>query len=84
MTNGALFLETSYCLPPFFSPRNAGQVAKTLSHEHDDQMSSNDLIFYQFSHDLVEVGDATDFLKRFGRYRLPAGRQPGQTHEMSN
>jgi hypothetical protein len=23
----------------------------------------------------VKVGDATDFLKRFGRYRLPVGRQ---------
>ena len=37
----------------------------------------HDAILYQFSRDLVEVDDATDFLKRFGRYRLPVGRQLG-------
>jgi len=36
-----------------------------------------DAVFYQFSRCLVEVGDASDFLKRFGRYRLPVGRELG-------
>ena len=35
----------------------------------------NDLIFYQFSRDRVEAGDMKDFLSRFGRYRLPVGRE---------
>lgn len=34
-----------------------------------------DLICYQFSRDRVEAGDAKDFLSRFGRYRVPAGRR---------
>lgn len=33
-----------------------------------------DAVLYPFSRNLVEVGDATDFLKRLGRYRLPVGR----------
>jgi hypothetical protein len=41
------------------------------------EIKMNDLILYQFSRCLVEVGDASDFLKRFGRYRLPVGRQLG-------
>jgi hypothetical protein len=32
-------------------------------------------ILYQFSRSLIEVGDATDFLKRFGRCRLSLGRE---------
>jgi hypothetical protein len=39
--------------------------------------SMHDAVLYQFSRSLVEVGDATDFLKRFGRYRLPVGKQLG-------
>ena len=34
-----------------------------------------DLICYQFSRDLVEVGDAKDFLSRFGKFRVPVGKQ---------
>ena len=34
----------------------------------------NDLIFYQFSRDRVAVGDAKDFLSRFGKYRVPVGK----------
>jgi len=37
-----------------------------------------DAVLYQFSRCLVEVGDATDFLKRYGRYRLPVGRKLGE------
>jgi hypothetical protein len=35
----------------------------------------NDLICYQFSRDRVEAGDAKDFLSRFGKFRVPVGRQ---------
>ena len=35
----------------------------------------NDLICYQFSRDLVEAGDAKDFLSRFGKFRVPVGKQ---------
>lgn len=35
----------------------------------------NDLICYQFSRDRVEAGDAKDFLSRFGKFRVPVGKQ---------
>jgi hypothetical protein len=35
----------------------------------------NDLICYQFSRDRVEAGDAQDFLSRFGKFRVPVGKQ---------
>ena len=35
----------------------------------------NDLICYQFSRDLVEAGDAKNFLSRFGKFRVPVGKQ---------
>lgn len=35
----------------------------------------SDLIFYQFSRDCVEAGDAKDFLSRFGKHRVPVGKQ---------
>jgi hypothetical protein len=34
-----------------------------------------DLILYQFSRDLVEAGDAKDFLSRFGESSLPTGKK---------
>ena len=37
----------------------------------------HDLICYQFSRDLVEVGDAKNFHARFGKQRLPVGKQLG-------
>ena len=37
----------------------------------------SDLICYQFSRDLVEVGDAKNFHARFGKQRLPVGKQLG-------
>ena len=38
-------------------------------------MPATDLILYQFSRDRVEDGDAKDFLSRFGKFRVPVGRQ---------
>jgi len=38
-------------------------------------MPSTDLILYQFSRDRVEAGDAKDFLSRFGKFRVPVGKQ---------
>src|ERR1022692_3259664 len=38
-------------------------------------MTPNDIIAYQFSRDRVEAGDANDFLSRFGKPHLPAGKQ---------
>ena len=38
-------------------------------------MSKNAMIFYQFSRELVERGDFTPFLKRFGREKLPEGKR---------
>jgi len=35
----------------------------------------HDLICYQFRRDRVEAGDAKDFLSRFGKFRVPVGRQ---------
>ncbi len=35
----------------------------------------SDLILYQFSRDRVEAGDAKDFLSRFGKFRVPVGKQ---------
>lgn len=35
----------------------------------------HDLICYQFSRDRVEAGDAKDFLSRFGKFRVPVGKQ---------
>ena len=35
----------------------------------------SDLICYQFSRDRVEAGDAKDFLSRFGKHRVPVGKQ---------
>jgi hypothetical protein len=35
----------------------------------------SDLIFYQFSRDRVEAGDAKDFLSRFGASSLPTGKK---------
>ena len=35
----------------------------------------NDLICYQFSRDRVEAGDTKDFLSRFGKFGVPAGKQ---------
>ena len=35
----------------------------------------SDLICYQFSRDRVEAGDAKDFLSRFGKFRVPVGKQ---------
>lgn len=35
----------------------------------------NDFICYQFSRDRVEAGDAKDFLSRFGKFRVPVGKQ---------
>ena len=35
----------------------------------------NELILYQFSRDRVEVGDAKDFLTRFGGSSLPRGKK---------
>ena len=37
----------------------------------------SDLICYQFSRDLVEIGDAKNFHARFGKQRLPVGKQLG-------
>jgi hypothetical protein len=37
----------------------------------------SDLIFYQFSRDRVEAGDAKAFMSRFGRHRVPVGKQLG-------
>ena len=41
----------------------------------------SDLILYQFSRDRVEAGDAKDFLSRFGKFRVPVGKQ---LHGMMN
>jgi hypothetical protein len=59
--------------------RSASLRAAVAIREDVAMMKSamHDAILYQFSRDLVEVGDATDFLKRFGRHRLPVGRQLG-------
>ena len=35
----------------------------------------SDLILYQFSRDRVEAGDAKDFMSRFGKFRVPVGKQ---------
>ncbi len=35
----------------------------------------SDLILYQFSRDRVQAGDAKDFLSRFGKFRVPVGKQ---------
>ena len=35
----------------------------------------HDLICYQFSRDRVEAVDAKDFLSRFGKFRVPVGKQ---------
>jgi hypothetical protein len=35
----------------------------------------SDLICYQFSRGRVEAGDAKDFLSRFGKFRVPVGKQ---------
>jgi len=35
----------------------------------------SDLILYQFSRDRVEAVDAKDFLSRFGKFRVPVGKQ---------
>jgi hypothetical protein len=41
----------------------------------------SDLICYQFSRDLVEIGDAKNFHARFGKQRLPVGKQLGAIFE---
>ena len=35
----------------------------------------SDLILYQFSRGRVEAGDSKDFLSRFGKFRVPVGKQ---------
>ena len=65
--------------------RRPGDKAVTLETIHalqeeideEDLQVMPDAVLYQFSRSLVEVRDATDFLKHFGRYRLPVGRQLG-------
>jgi hypothetical protein len=37
----------------------------------------SDIICYQFSRDLLEIGDAKNFHARFGKQRLPVRKQLG-------
>jgi hypothetical protein len=39
----------------------------------------SDIICYQFSRDLLEIGDAKNFHARFGKQRLPVRKQLGAT-----
>ena len=39
----------------------------------------SDIICYQFSRDLLEIGDAKNFHERFGKQRLPVRKQLGAT-----
>jgi hypothetical protein len=52
---------------PSFTPEDTGIMTNPI----------HDAVLHQFSRSLAEEGYATDFLKRFGRYRLPVGRELG-------